>query len=193
MKIGIDFDGVILDSERALKFYADYYSYFELGGKKRMRSDLTAQEKCFDWNDEEKLNFYKKYYILASETAQFITGAKEILKRLKNEGHELYIVSNRGIRNYADETKLAMKRIEELGIEFDGFAWDNANKAETCKELGIEMMIDDSPVNAKDFIGTDIRMLYFRDVKIERVFADNIKRVDSWMDIYFEANNIDYH
>lgn len=192
MKIGIDFDGVILDTERALKFYADYYSYFELGGLKRKRSDSLSQEKCFDWTPEQKKEFYKKYYILASNTASFLTGAKTILKKLKEEGHELYIVSNRGVRDYVDETKLARERMKELEIEFDGFAWDNENKAETCKRLGIDLMIDDSPVNAKDFIGSDIKMLYFRDVKIERVFADNIKRVDSWMDIYFEANKIEY-
>ena len=192
MKIGIDFDGVILDSERALKYYADYYSYFELDGKKRLRSDTTAQEKCFVWSKEEQRNFYNKYFILASKTAPFITGAKEILKKLKQEGHELYIISNRGIRDYADETKLALDRLKELDIKFDGFAWDNKNKADTCKDLGIDVMIDDSPVNAKDFIGTDIKMLFFIDVKIERVFAENIKRVDTWVDIYFEINNIEY-
>ena len=154
--------------------------------------DGVAQEKCFDWSIEEQTNFYKKYFILASKTAPFITGAKDILRKLKEEGHELYIISNRGIRDYADETVFALDRLKEIGIQFDGFAWDNKNKAETCKKLGVEMMIDDSPTNAKDFIGTDIKVLFFRDVKIERVFADNIKRVDTWQDIYFEANNIEY-
>ncbi len=192
MKIGIDFDGVILDSERALKFYAEYYSYFELDEKLRKRSDFVAQEYCFDWTSEEEKQFYKKYFILASKTAPFVAGAKEILKKLKEEGHELYIISNRGVRDYADETKLALDRLKELNIEFDGFVWNNKNKAEVCKNLGIEMMIDDSPVNAKTFIGTNIKMLFFKDVKIEKVFADNIKQVDSWMDIYFEANKIEY-
>ena len=54
MKIGIDLDGTILNSVSSIKFYADYFSYFHCNGKVRNRSDVVAQEKCFDWTKEEE-------------------------------------------------------------------------------------------------------------------------------------------
>jgi uncharacterized HAD superfamily protein len=187
MNIGIDFDGVILDTERHLKFFADYYSYFKLG-QKRKKSNVVEPELCFDWTEENKKYFYEKYYRKATKIAPFMPGVKEVLTKLKKEGHKLYIITAREYNSYFDETIDAKKRLKELDVEFDGIFCEIKNKAEKCEELGIDLMIEDNPKNIIPFIGKETKVLYFKDVYIKNVFAPNIKKIDTWMDIYLEAN-----
>ena len=189
MKICFDFDGVILDTERYLKYYADYYSYFELGGKTRKRSDTLTQEKSFNWSTEETEYFYKKYYIKASKTAPFVPGAKEILKKLKSEGHELYIVSGR-YNHYFDEIQLALDRLKTLGIEFSGYFWNDYNKGQTADKIGAEIMVEDNPKHVASFEGKKCKCLFFKDVKIGDYTAENVKKIDTWMDIYLEVQKL---
>lgn len=189
MKIGIDFDGVILDTERYLKYYADYYSYFELGGKTRKRSNTLTQEDCFDWTPENRRYYYEKYYVKASKVAPFIPGVKEILKKLQKQGHEFYIVSGRGFEFY-DERALALDRLKTLGIEFAGYNWSQHDKGKTCEELGIDIMIEDNPRYVASFEGKKCKVLFFKDVQISNYTAENVKKIDTWMDVYLEVQKM---
>ena len=118
MNIGIDFDGVILDTERHNSFWADYYSHFVLN-KKRLRNNTVSQELCFDWSKDNFDEFYKTYFMKASKDADFLPGVKEILQKLKDDGHKLYIISLRGFY-HKFEVKPALDKIKKLKIDFDG-------------------------------------------------------------------------
>ena len=188
MKIGFDFDGVILDSERATKFYADFWSYFTLK-KDRLNREEASQELCFNWTDEELNRFFAEHYDNITRESALMVGAKEILTKLKEEGHELYVITLRGFYRDAEITE-AKPKLQELGIEFDEVCWGVHKKAKKCKELGIDIMVDDNPNNVEQFIGEDIKVLYFKEPSIRDVVADNIVKVDSWMDIYREVKNM---
>lgn len=188
MNIGIDIDGVILDSERPLKFYADYWSFFSLG-KNRLRNDDVTQENCFDWNDSEIDYFYSNYFDDITKNSQLMVGAKEILTKLKEEGYNLYIITLRGY--YREQEKLdAEKKLDELCIKFDGIYWSVKNKIGKCKELKIDVMIDDSPENVMQFANENISVLHFKDAGIKNVKLKNVTKVTSWMDIYRAIHNI---
>ncbi len=188
MKIAFDFDGVILDSERPTKFYADYWSYFSLN-KNRIKEDEVTQEDCFDWTDDELNQFFAEYYDKVTVQSSIMVGAKEILTKLKEEGHLLYIITLRGYYR-EEEIMYAKQKLDILGIEFDEICWSVNKKAEKCKELGIDIMVEDNPYNIEQFIGEDIKTLYFKEEPIREVEAKNIVKVDSWMDIYREVKNL---
>lgn len=188
MKIGIDIDGVILDTERDLKFFADYWSYFKLA-KNRLKNDDVTQEHCFDWTEEEMNYFYSNYFDNLTKKAHLIVGAKEILKKLKEEGHELYIVTLRGYYR-KEEKRDAEKKLKKLGVKFDGIHWSIKNKIGKCKELGIQVMIDDNPDNVEQFANSGLGVLYFKEEPTRSVKLDNVVKVTSWMDIYREINKM---
>lgn len=188
MNIGFDFDGVILDSEERTKFYAEYYSWFDLG-KKRLRSNEVDQDKCFDWTPEESEKFYHSYFIEATESAPFVAGAFEILTKLKNEGHKIYLVSRRGVDGQF-EIDHAMKKLETFGIDFDGVYFKEIHKVEKCKELKLDVFVDDNPDNVERFKNTNIKILFFKDIKIKKVNQENVVQIDDWMDIYHFVNKI---
>lgn len=188
MKIGIDIDGVILDSERNLRFYADYWSTFTLK-KERKRSDSVTQEECFDWTNDEIDYFYNTYFDDITKKSHLMVGAKEILSKLKEEGHELYIITLRGYYR-EEERKDAEDKLNELGVKFDGIYWAIKDKIKTCKELGIDVMIDDSQSHVEKFLNENINVLYFKEPQIREINAPNIKLVSSWMDIYREIKKL---
>ena len=179
MNIGFDFDGVILDSEERTKFYAEYYSWFELG-KKRLRSNEVDQDKCFDWTPEESEKFYHTHFITATETAPFVAGAYEILSKLKSEGHKIFVISRRGVDGQF-EIDHAMQKLKKLGIEFDGIYFKEINKLKKCEELKLQVFVDDNPDNVE----------CFKDIKIKTVSQKNVLQIDDWMDIYHFVNKIE--
>lgn len=188
MKIGIDIDGVILDSERNLKFYADYWSYFKLN-KDRKRDDDVSQENCFDWNESEIDYFYSHYFDDITKHSNLMVGAKEILLKLKEEGHELYIITLRGYYRKIERI-YAEKKLKQLGINFDGVYWSIKDKIGKCKQLGVQVMVDDSPSNVEQFANENIKVLYFKEESIRDVKMKNVVKVDSWMDIYREIKKL---
>ena len=188
-KIYIDFDGVILDSQRNINFYADYWSTFQLKKSKLNDEDLE-QECCFGWTKEEKTRFFDECYEKISKESSFIVGAKEILEKLKEEGHELFLVTARG--QYGEkEIAVAEDKLANLGVNFNQKCWGSIDKVKVCKELGINVMIDDNPKNVEQFIGENqIAVLYFKDNFARNVDVKNSILVDSWMDIYQEIKKL---
>ena len=183
MKIGIDLDGTILNSEASLKFYADYYSYFCLNGKIRKRDDIVSQENCFDWTEEEEDKFFNNIFDKASRDCDLIVGAKQIIKMLKEERHELYIISLRGY--YRDEElPVGEKAIKKLGVDFDGVIWKVKDKFAKCKELGIDVFIDNDSKYVKEFKNSKINVIYLRDGYTEEVKGKNIFEAQTWVDVY---------
>ena len=188
MKIGVDIDGVILDSERPLRFYADFWSTFVLG-KERLKSTEVSQELNFDWNTDEINEFYAKYFDDITKNSHIVVGAKEILKKLKDEGHELFIVTLRGY--YREEEKIiATEKLNQLGVDFDGVYWSVKNKRQKCEDLGLDVMIDDSPSNASQFEGSKVKVLYFKESPVRDVVFPNVTKVNCWMDIYREIKKL---
>ncbi len=182
MKIGIDIDGVIFDTERALRFYADYWSYFTLG-KDRIKNDDFTQEHCFNWTEEEKTDFYENQFNTITENANLMIGAKEILAKLKEDGHKLYLITLRGYYREGEKA-VADKKLKQIGVEFDGIFWAVKDKADKCKELGIDVMIEDNPDNILQYKGKNISVLYLKEEPSKEVVMQNVTKVNSWMDIY---------
>lgn len=187
MKIGIDIDGVIIDSEIGYRFYAEYYSHFKLG-KDRLREDTTSQELCFDWTEEEAKYFYNEIFNKCTKQFHLAVGAKEILQQLKKEGHEIYIITMRGC--YPNEIRYAKREFRKIGIKFDGMHFKTLDKFAKCKELGIDVMIEDNPEKIDAFVNSNINVLYVREAKMRHIDAKNVTEVDTWMDIYMKIQNL---
>ena len=96
MKIGIDIDGVILDYERVLKTYGDLYDFIELKKDGIINRNEHYLRNRYNWTEEERMNFINKYFLKLSRQTNLIPGAKDVINMLKNEGHELIVISARG-------------------------------------------------------------------------------------------------
>ena len=185
MKIGIDLDGVIFDSEKDFRIYAELFDIFELKRNSiKDRHQLRFQERL-NWSDEEIKRFLDKYHAKIVKESNYMPGAKMILKMLKDEGHELVIVTARGTLNKAI-VGITEERLKQDGMDiFDKYFYGVENKAEVCENEHIDIMIDDLPKNCQLVSDRRIKTIYMKDApSYDMEENDFVKVLYNWGEIY---------
>ena len=181
MKIGLDIDGIILDFERTMRTYAELYDLLIL--RKNGVKDPTQFDylKRYDWTDHEKKNFIDNYLTYAtSNSTPLIPLAKEMLELFQLEEYEFFFITARGLLK--KETKEAVIQVFQKNyIPTNNIYWGVIDKIAKCKELGIDIMIEDNPSICKLLSNNKIKTLYFRD-KDNEIIKNN--------DFLIEVSNI---
>lgn len=183
MKIGIDLDGVVLDTEKQFRNDAELYDILVLN-KNSMKNptELRVQER-YDWTEQEGEEFVKKYFIEATKKSHIMPGAKEVIDLLKKDGHELVVITARGIDTPL-MIKLGEKLLEEADIKFDKYYWGRKEKVEIAQKENIDIMIEDSLNNCIKFSKAGIKSIYLRDSNLKQSNDPNIKECYIWGEIY---------
>lgn len=169
MKIGLDIDGIILDFERTMRTYAELYDLLILRKNGVKDSSQFDYLKRYDWTDEERKTFVDNYLVYATiNSTPLIPLVKEMLELFELEGHEFLFITARGLLK--KETKEAVIHIfKRHNIPTNNIYWGVKDKVSKCKELGIDLMIEDNPSTCKLLIDNKIKTLYFRDKDNEKI------------------------
>ena len=183
MKIGIDIDGVIFDSETEFKVKAELYDVIELNQNNIIDEKEPYFQQKYGWSEDIINDFANQKRICVSETCNYMPGAIEVINLLKKDGHELIVITARG-EEY-QEKSIAQKRFKEEGLEFDKCYWGVHNKSQICKEAKIDIMIDDYYKNCKSISENNIKTLYFREYPNYELEENKyLKEVHNWGEIY---------
>jgi len=185
MKIGIDLDGVIFDTEKEFRVYSELFDVIDLKQNSKVDNREMTAQKRFAWSEEEIARFFSKYHKQIIEEASFMPGVKRILKMLKKEGHELIIITARGGIN-KQMISLTQERLknEEMNI-FDKYYWATENKADVCKAEKIDIMIDDLKKNCENIAKEKIKVIYLKDApSYEMEETEYVKILYNWGEIY---------
>ena len=183
MKIGIDIDGVIFDSETEFKVKAELYDVIELNENNIVDEKEPYFQQKYGWSEDIINDFTRKKRSCVSETCNFMPGAIEVINLLKKDGHELIVITARG-EEY-QEKSIAQKRFKEEGLEFDKCYWEAHNKSQICKAEKIDIMIDDYYKNCKSISENNIKTLYFREYPNYELEENKyLKEVHNWGEIY---------
>ena len=185
MKIGIDLDGVVFDSEKELRVYSELYDMIDLKqNSKTDNRELKFQDR-FQWTGKETEDFLKKYHKQIIEESNFMPGVKRVLKLLKEEGNSLILITARGGIN-KDMIKITEKRLKENGMDiFDKYYWAIENKEEVCKKENIDIMIDDFCKNCESIANSKIKTIYLKDAPSYDLEENKyIKVLYNWGEIY---------
>ena len=184
MKIGIDIDGVILDSEKEFRIQSELYDVIKLNKNSIINNKELKVQYRYNWSEEELKNFINQEFLRVSRECNFMPGAIEVINMLKQEGHELIIITARG--GMIKEMKpVAEKRFEEKKLKFDKYYWAIRDKLEICKQENIDIMIDDYYKNCKQISDGKIKTIYFREYpNYELEENEYLKEVHNWGEIY---------
>ena len=147
MKIAIDIDSTL----------HHYWDQFAAAAKRRFGVDLPYDEQV-TWSigrlrpEQVKaciVETHAERNVLAAEP---YPGAVETLRRWKAAGHFIHITTHRDTG--AQEATAAW--LERIGAPYDELycSWDKVSR---CREIGIDVLIDDSPVNLQRAIEEGIR------------------------------------
>jgi hypothetical protein len=196
MKIAIDIDGVILNTENLFLVYAELYD-IKLGKiKMKNKCGCTVEEK-YDWTEEEVYHFWRQNLIKMTEEAELMPGAKIVINKLKEEGHTLIINTARGmdngIKNEKKNDKIidsAKEKFIEQNLQFDKYYWGVADKSIPCIEENVDVMIDDNYKNCINVASKKIHVLYFREIAAPEIKNNEyIHEVHNWGEIYRYIKN----
>lgn len=172
MKIGLDIDGIILDFERTMRTYAELYDLLILRKDGIKDSSQFDYLKRYDWTDEEKQEFIDNYLIYATiNSTPLIPLVKEMLEIFSIEGYKFEFITARGLLK--KETKEAVIQVfRKNNLPIENIHWGVKDKVSKCKELGIDLMIEDNPNQCKLLKENKIKTIYFRDKDNEKIQED---------------------
>ena len=184
MKIGIDLDGVVIDSETTFRTYEEIFDIEDLKENNLIDRREPKFQSRYNWTSEQEKEFIEKYFMNVSNESGLMSGFLSIYKRLKELGHEFVVITARGgfIPKMKDD---AIRLLEKNNIEFDKYYWHIDNKLEICQKENVDIMIDDDWRIKKNLAENDIKTLYFRDTNlVELEENEYINEVNNWGDIY---------
>ena len=154
MRIGIDIDGVLTDID---KFTIDYFSKYcvENGIDYNIGKADYYVSKTFGIDHKIEEDFWDKYLIYYSLNEKPRKFASEIIRKLKSDGNEIYIITARWTANRDDEIGKNMRNIvinwlSENDIYYDELIFSKAAKERKSQEIvdnNIDIMIEDNPNN----------------------------------------------
>lgn len=188
MRIGLDLDGVVIDSERVFRTYNEIFEIEKNMDKLVDKSEAKFQRR-FNWTLEEQLEYTNKYFIKSVENSNLMAGFKIVYDLLKQEDVELIVITSRGIAprgNFIQEMEdNAKKLLADNNIIFDKYYWKQKDKLEACQKENIDLMIDDDYRIVSKLAENGIKCLYFREAGIKKVENnENVIEVHNWGEIY---------
>lgn len=184
MKIGIDLDGVVFDSETTFRTYDEIYDIDVLKGNNLIDRAEPKFQTRYNWTNEQEQDFIKKYFLQISRESNLMSGFFAVYKLLKQKGVEFVVITARGghVKEMQDDAKRILK---ENNIVFDKYYWAIENKLEICQKENVDIMIDDDYKIVEQVSASQIKTLYFRDTNLKKLEENNyVKEVNNWGDIY---------
>lgn len=188
MNIGIDFDGVLFDSETMLRSTAAIFNS-QIGGKAMSNPEELRAYKRYAWTKEIEDKFLSENLLNIFKKAPIMIHAKEVISLLQQQGHKVYAITNRGY-NFAEEIEITNNRLKEENIDFEKIIYTENDKLEVCKQLNIDLMIDDLYDAVDKISNAGIKCLYYRDLVLKFCTNENVKEVRNWGEIYVELNKM---
>ena len=188
--IGIDVDGVLTDiGEFKLKQILEYL-------RKNSKGNLDYLDEMSENDEVKELNFIKKNIFRFAKDVKPTLGASKNIKKLKNDGHTIYIITARllarpSINKLMDPTgklknkmrKLVVDWLDEHQIFYDNIFFTNKDKSSTIIKNKIDVMIEDSVENIKSLSNITKVICMNREYN-KNIKGNNIIRCYNWDEIY---------
>ena len=175
--MAIDIDGVILDSEKVFRTVADLYNTIKLNDRAIRAYDEPRVQEKYNWTDEEIQEFADKYFIECSKISNFMPCVKEVLNMLKQEGHNLIIITARG------RDKKEMRAIAEEKFREDVDIMCNLSQG--VKEKGIaigESIGEERGITIGE--ASLIKTMYNNGITIEQIANMTNKNIEDIMNMF---------
>ena len=188
MKIAIDFDGTLYETEKEMRVEAEVYDIEELHGKGIINKGKTWVQEKYEWTDEEKAKFISKF-VYITKRSDPLPGAKEIFRKFKDMGIELILITARGDQKYEDDEQMiqsAKDKLEKDGFHFSKMIFKTPDKVQTCIDEKVDFMIDDSPEVCQSTTNNKIKTIFMHDGEVHGIENPNeyLYEVGNWGEAY---------
>ena len=180
MRIGIDLDGVVFNSENYNASFIEL-TYMDKIVDSELNFKSSSTKKRYNIPDAD-FDALLKVYEESVSKSPLMPFVKEAFGYLKSQGHELYIITARG-RISKKHVSLTKRRLVKERIKADGYCFSQLDKANTCKMLGIDIMIDDDYNVVESVAKSGIKCFQFVSDRMFLVKNKNAEPVYNWGEI----------
>ena len=186
MKIGIDIDNCISNfNDTLLEEYLKHDKELRNTGIINEKSEYL-RKGMFDWTEEEEKSFYNKNIESFAKKLKPIKDSVYYIKKLKEDGHQIYIITGRNNGEYTDPYQLTEEWLNKYDIIYDKLiftdAYNKHEKTEICLENNIDLMIEDSTSISLDLIKHGIKVFTMNTIYNQK--EQTLDRVSTWKEIY---------
>ena len=196
MRIGIDIDGVLTDVERWQLDYGSKF-YYERYQKEIVDFEGYDTNQIFNVDDKLDEEFWREYFKEYSLNVEARKFANEVIDKLKQEGHQIYIITARGsflshsadVMSVEENQQIVLNWLKNHHINYDKIIFSPEDKLDICKENNIDLMIEDKVDNINK-ISKIIPVICFHAGYNKDCKNSNIIRCYSWYDIYSKINKL---
>ncbi len=184
MKIAIDIDDTLTSS---FSYFQPYVaSFFNKDLKELKEKNISYLNIPSSWGNE--IDFAKKYYNVLVPKTPFKENAKKIIKKLKEEGHTIIILTSRDKNLYIDPYKTTIEELKNGGIFFDKLICKK-NKTKVCLEENVDILVDDLVSNCLEASKENVNSILFTSPLNEDVNIENF-RVSNWNEVLEAIDSI---
>ncbi len=183
MKIGIDVDNTITNTLVTLKKYCAEYNDKVVKRNLKMNEWGFNTSNIFDWNEEENIEFCKKYLESVTLNVTVKENASKIIQKLKDEGNYIYIITARNKPDFSDPYLLTKNYLDSNNILYDELVVGCLDKLAFCREHDIEILVDDEPQNIQS-VSNIIPVIAFEGPQNINCNGDRIIKVNDWNEVY---------
>lgn len=194
MRIGIDIDDTTVVTVKSMIKYADIYDKKQLGkkginGNFGLIQNRYYLQALYVWSKEEKFAFFDIYYKNILEECTPLQNAPEVIRKLKEEGNEIFFITARlnNVKNCDTET-ITKNTLAENNIPYDKLIINASDKLKVCKEYDIDIFIEDSFDTCKELQENGIKSYLMTTKMNENIETGDIERVSCWDEIYLKIN-----
>lgn len=192
MRIGIDIDGVLTNDDDYILDHVSKYAYENnIDG---IINGYGYEYQKLNWDEETILKYRKKYFYEYVDNEPARRYAGEVISKLKNDGHEIFIITGR-YKSFEDSSEGEIMRekirkfLKNNNIPYDKLIFAEVPKIKELKENKIEIMIEDS-ASTIPLIKDIVHVLCFDTRYNIDLKCDNMTRVFSWYDIYMKIKGM---
>ena len=196
MRIGIDIDGVLTDVERWQLDYGSKF-YYERYQKEIVDFEGYDTNQIFNVDDKLDKEFWREYFKEYSLNVEARKFANEVIDKLKQDRHQIYIITARGsflshsadVMSIEENQQIVLNWLKNHHINYDKIIFSPEDKLDICKENNIDLMIEDKVDNINK-ISKIIPVICFHAGYNKVCKNSNIIRCYSWYDIYSKINKL---
>ena len=190
MNIGIDLDDVVYDTSAEVEKEIE-----KANNPMLVEYKVQIMRGAMNGVPEEIANFLTDTIITYTENAKPIKNAISTLKKLKEDGHTITIITARSDmmrEGVVDSTLKSMKKYGiDKGIMYDKIIFEGANKGDVCEKEKIDLFVDDSPINCMHVRERGINVLAFKSgITADAIDQTDLPSVSSWDELYDKINSI---
>lgn len=191
MRIGIDLDGVLTDESSFIKDYGCKYCY-ENHIANNMNISIYDSKETLGVNEKEYQKFWDDYLEYYSTNSSVRPFASEVLRKLRDNNHEILIITSRNLAFENSDRGEKMRNIVKAWLDKYEISYDEIyfaeEKLELCKSLNLDYMIDDKPANIIN-ISKFAKVICYHDYCNLDIEGKNIIRCYGWYDILEKLEN----